>query len=522
MSATLAGLKVEVKYLQRDNEAQEVKMKELELQKTELKQQYQAQEAKIKELEQQYQAQAGEVISIKARANITENQVETLKRDGEAQLQAESDNEMIAHLRQTESQGGEPGNVSEHQQTCTHDIQAVLREMSASLAGLKVEVKYLQRENEAQEVKMKELELQKTELKQQDQAQEAKIKELKQQYQAQAGEVISIKARANITENQVETLKREGEVKRVAFSASLLATGSGTVGPFNAQTPLVFRHVVVNIGNAYNPNTGFFIAPVRGAYHFEFYIYGHGDPSHGSAQLQAESDNEILAHSRQTESQGGEPGNVSEHQQTCTHDIQAVLREMSASLAGLKVEVKYLQRENEAQEAKMKELEQQYQVQAAKMRELKQQSQAQAGEVISIKARANITENQVETLKREGEVKRVAFSASLLASGSGTVGPFNAHKTMVFRHVVVNIGNAYNPNTVDEDLLASAQAQKLYGLQQAADMPALPDEDAAKSTEAILRAVGEILDKAKSSSEHGSYRRLRTFSGLLPTPAGEE
>jgi len=28
---------------------------------------------------------------------------------------------------------------------------------------------------------------------------------------AQAGELISIKARANITENQVETLRREGE-----------------------------------------------------------------------------------------------------------------------------------------------------------------------------------------------------------------------------------------------------------------------------------------------------------------------
>uniref|UniRef100_A0A096MFK7 C1q domain-containing protein n=1 Tax=Poecilia formosa TaxID=48698 RepID=A0A096MFK7_POEFO len=52
------------------------------------------------------------------------------------------------------------------------------------------------------------------------------------------------------------------------------------VGPFNTQTPLVFRHVVSNIGNAYNPNTGFFTAPVRGAYHFEFYIYGPGHASH--------------------------------------------------------------------------------------------------------------------------------------------------------------------------------------------------------------------------------------------------
>lgn len=45
-------------------------------------------------------------------------------------------------------------------------------------------------------------------------------------------------------------------VKQVAFSASLMASASGNVGPFNTQTPLVFRHVVANIGNAYNPNTG--------------------------------------------------------------------------------------------------------------------------------------------------------------------------------------------------------------------------------------------------------------------------
>uniref|UniRef100_A0A3B5JWT6 Uncharacterized protein n=1 Tax=Takifugu rubripes TaxID=31033 RepID=A0A3B5JWT6_TAKRU len=44
-----------------------------------------------------------------------------------------------------------------------------------------------------------------------------------------------------------------------------------------------------------------------------------------------------------------------------------------------------------------------------------------------------------------------------------------------------------------------------------------------KSTEAILRAVSNLLDKtSKSSSEHGSYRRLRVFSAISPTPAGEE
>uniref|UniRef100_A0A8C6ML04 Trichohyalin-like n=1 Tax=Nothobranchius furzeri TaxID=105023 RepID=A0A8C6ML04_NOTFU len=244
----------------------------------------------------------------------------------EAQLHLQPDNETNSYLKPAGSHV-EAGNPSEHQQTCTQDISAVLREMSASLAGLKVEVKYLQKENEAKtrelellkqqdqektkelelqksvldnlkqqdQAKTKELELQRRELdklKQQDQAnkkelelQKRELDKLKQQDQAHEGELITIKASANITENQVEALRREGEVKQVAFSASLMDSGEGDIGPFNAQTPLVFRRIVTNIGNAYNPNTGFFIAPVRGVYHFEFYIQGGGHGSHSSGAV---------------------------------------------------------------------------------------------------------------------------------------------------------------------------------------------------------------------------------------------
>ncbi|KAL7868663.1 hypothetical protein SRHO_G00100470 [Serrasalmus rhombeus] len=43
------------------------------------------------------------------------------------------------------------------------------------------------------------------------------------------------------------------------------------------------------------------------------------------------------------------------------------------------------------------------------------------------------------------------------------------------------------------------------------------------SPESIIQAVGDLLEKAsKPSCESSAYKRLRTFSGTSPTPAGEE
>ncbi|XP_032377372.1 uncharacterized protein LOC116692895 [Etheostoma spectabile] len=56
----------------------------------------------------------------------------------------------------------------------------------------------------------------------------------------------------------------------VAFSASLLASGDGNTSADTGYVPLIYKNVFTNIGQHYNPNTGFFTAPVRGVYYFRF------------------------------------------------------------------------------------------------------------------------------------------------------------------------------------------------------------------------------------------------------------
>uniref|UniRef100_A0A3B5QIE4 Cerebellin 10 n=1 Tax=Xiphophorus maculatus TaxID=8083 RepID=A0A3B5QIE4_XIPMA len=146
-----------------------------------------------------------------------------------AELQVQSDNDILSHVRQTEGKVEEAESLTE-QQTCTQDINAVLREMTALVAALKVEVQHLQKDNEA---------------------------------------------------------------KQLAFSASLLASGQEYTGPFNTHITLIFRNVVTNIGNAYNPNTGLFIAPVRGVYHFDFHIYGGGSTTNPTSAVLVKNGEQI-------------------------------------------------------------------------------------------------------------------------------------------------------------------------------------------------------------------------------------
>uniref|UniRef100_A0A8C9XFR6 C1q domain-containing protein n=1 Tax=Sander lucioperca TaxID=283035 RepID=A0A8C9XFR6_SANLU len=118
-----------------------------------------------------------------------------------------------------------------------------------------------------------------------------------------------LKSEVDKLKTEVDKLKQQLKVRQVAFSASLVAGGKSghecTTGPFPTNTLLIYKHVVTNIGNAYNSNTGLFTAPVRGAYHFEWWIIEDYGGHAASAVLVKNSENVFMAWEKQGSASNG-------------------------------------------------------------------------------------------------------------------------------------------------------------------------------------------------------------------------
>ncbi|KAM9729399.1 complement C1q-like protein 4 [Menidia menidia] len=104
-------------------------------------------------------------------------------------------------------------------------------------------------------------------------------------------------------EAEIERLKKQLEVPQVAFSASLNEQGRH-YGIFNTYNTLVFESVQTNIGNAYNSKTGIFVAPVKGAFHFEWYIFGLGGGQSFGAVLVKNGERIFIAYQAAIHHQG--------------------------------------------------------------------------------------------------------------------------------------------------------------------------------------------------------------------------
>ncbi|CAM4572568.1 unnamed protein product [Leuciscus chuanchicus] len=106
---------------------------------------------------------------------------------------------------------------------------------------------------------------------------------------------------SNLTLSQVEELRKENRDREIAFSASLMKSGRDYIGPFTTEITLTYRNVITNIGNAYNPVTGIFTAPLKGAYMFRVSVYGRG-PTAATAAIFKNGEHVVIAHDYQVQS----------------------------------------------------------------------------------------------------------------------------------------------------------------------------------------------------------------------------
>ncbi|XP_066499964.1 complement C1q-like protein 2 [Hoplias malabaricus] len=81
----------------------------------------------------------------------------------------------------------------------------------------------------------------------------------------QAVELKLLKHRLDSAEHH---LKAHIESPKVAFAASL--GSNGVVFTKNSIKKLIFNDIITNVGDAYNPETGVFKAPVRGVYYVRY------------------------------------------------------------------------------------------------------------------------------------------------------------------------------------------------------------------------------------------------------------
>uniref|UniRef100_A0A9J8BEI6 C1q domain-containing protein n=1 Tax=Cyprinus carpio carpio TaxID=630221 RepID=A0A9J8BEI6_CYPCA len=209
--------------------------------------------------------------------------------------------------RQNPAQTDPRRDESDSQQYCHlsfPDIHAALRELTATVTEQKANIRALETRLRNSEKTAEQQTVILEELNKKNDALETRLRDSEKTAEQQTVILEELNKKtdemSNLTESQVEELRKENRDREIAFSASLMESGSGYIGPFTTEITLTYRNVFTNIGNAYNPITGIFTAPLKGAYMFNFSIYGHGSSStSATVSIVKNGERVVIAHGHQ-------------------------------------------------------------------------------------------------------------------------------------------------------------------------------------------------------------------------------
>ncbi|KAK7884133.1 hypothetical protein WMY93_027256 [Mugilogobius chulae] len=264
----------------------------------------------------------------------------------------------------------------------------------------------------------------------------------KQQHQS---ELEALRSQLSQTESRVSKMEAKLEPK-VAFNVGLAA--SGYLGPFNVETTVVYQNVFFNMGQAYNPVTGVFTAPVKGVYFITFTGFNYrGDYTalkmyHNQTCLLENWGQSSLymyySNSRIIQMEKGDVLYMKLPPNTQIHD------DIGKTTEDNQYELKTTQEEQKSTQDQLKSNQEELKSTRDELNSTKLELQQHQSELEALRSQLSQTESRVSKMEAKLEPK-VAFSVGLTANGH--IGPFNVDTTVVYQNVYFNMGQAYNPVT---------------------------------------------------------------------------
>ncbi|KAK5891650.1 hypothetical protein CesoFtcFv8_012107 [Champsocephalus esox] len=231
-------------------------------------------------------------------------------------------------------------------------------------------------------------------------------------------------------------LKRVKETPKVAFAASL--GGNGLVKATSGNKNLIYTALLTNVGGAYNANTGEFTAPIRGVYYIRFTANAPSNFPMSAVLYKNDNQIQLIAH----EQPGGEGSDTASNGAALMLEAGDRLKMVlwtntqiwdnsnhHSTFSGFLLfsMVDEPPKEFDA-EAEMKTLE-------VSLMQLQAENRG-------ILERLNSTESELKTMR---DVPKVAFAVSL--GGNGLVKTTSGSKTLIYKDVMTNIGQAYDSET---------------------------------------------------------------------------